>query len=658
MKFYVSLFLIFLSFFATAQIKKIDSLNIELEKTTDPAKKIDILLNISDIYVRLNQDSSLNYSQKALTYSFELKDTVRIALSKQRIGKIYCSQGKYKPALTLFNESAKIFKIKNDSLNYAGVLSDISNVQTIEGNYKNALKNLIKARQIFRKLNDKFTEASVLNKIGSLYVSINQHDKAIGYYNYALEIMLEKDFKPAISALYINIGNAYSNMSKSEINKTKKVSFSKQAEIYYLNALPIKREINDLKGEGTCLLNIGLNYSRMQKYKLAEEYLLQAVEICKKTNSLTELYKSYQNLANNYVYNNEFSKALKFAKKVFHAYETDQFELGVKLKSENHETLFQIYMQQNKNKKAIFHYEEYIKLKDSIYNIDLVKSVNELEIKFQTELKEQENKLLQKENDIQKLQIQKSNIRVYVLFISFLLAFFSIIIILLFIRQRRLKTRQKTVLLEKKLLRSQMNPHFIFNSLTAIQSFILKSKPDEGAKYLSKFATLIRIVLEHSRIEYVPVEKEIESLKYYMDLQKLRYENQFQYEIIQDERIQFDNCLIPPMLAQPFIENAIEHGIAPSKKDGLIKISFLKKDDKMIEFKVEDNGVGISNTSINRNNESHHSLATQITKERLELLNRNKKDKIFLEVKEKSNKNNEVEGVITLFCIPYITRNE
>ncbi|MCD4691624.1 MAG: tetratricopeptide repeat protein [Calditrichales bacterium] len=654
MKFYVSLFLIFLSVFAKAQIKKIDSLNIELKRTIDPAKKIDILLNISRLYMRLKEDSSLIYSQKALIYSDELKDTVRTALSKQRIGKIYITSGKYKSADKILKESAELFIIKHDSLNYAMVLSDLSKVQNFEGDYNNAIKCLIEARTVLRKLNDINREAQILNKLGILYLSLNQNDKAIEYYNYALDIMIKEGYKPAISALYINIGNVYSNLGENETNNVKKLTFCRKAEIYYQKALPIKKEINDTKGLGTCLLNIGVNYSRMQKYKLAEKYLSEAVEICKKTNNLTHLYTSYQNLANNYANSSEFAKALKYAEMVFQAYEKEQFESGVKLKSENHETLFQIYKQQNKNKKAIFHYEEYVKLRDSMYNTDLVKSVNELEVKYQTELKDRQNQILIQENDIQKLHIQKNKIRVIVLFISLLSAFFSIIIILLYIRQRRLRTKQKTVLLEQRLLRSQMNPHFIFNSLTAIQSYILKSKPAEGAKYLSKFATLIRIVLEHSRIEYVPVEKEIESLKYYMDLQKLRYEDQLQYEIIQDESIKSDNCLIPPMLAQPFIENAVEHGIAPSKKDGLIKISFLKKDDKMIEFKVEDNGVGISNTSINRNNESHHSLATQITKERLELLNRNKKDKILFEVKEKTNKNNEVEGVITLFHIPYI----
>jgi len=246
-----------------------------------------------------------------------------------------------------------------------------------------------------------------------------------------------------------------------------------------------------------------------------------------------------------------------------------------------------------------------------------------------------------KENDIQKLQIQKSNTRVYILFFSLLSAFSGIIIILLYIRQRRLKTKQKTVLLEQKLLRSQMNPHFIFNSLTAIQSFILKSQPAEGAKFLSKFAALIRIVLEHSRL----------------DLQKLRYEDHFQYEIIQDDNIQIDNCFIPPMLAQPFIENAIEHGIAPAKKKGIIKVSFVKSIDKMIEFKVEDNGIGLSDKKNSRDNESHHSLATQITKERLQLLNKNHKNKILLEVKEKIDSKNKTEGVLTTFFIPYIINN-
>ncbi|MCF6367206.1 MAG: tetratricopeptide repeat protein [Bacteroidales bacterium] len=657
MKILSSFVLLFFSITAYTQNNKIDSLYNILQKTNKSEEKIDLLLDISKLYARINEDSSYKYSEKALTRSLILKDTIRTALSKQRISKIYSSQGKYKQSDILLKDAARLFKIKHDSLHYASVLSDISKNQKIEGDYNNALKNLIEARKVFQKLNNKHLEASTLNKIGTLYNSLKQYDKAIEYYKYALNIVADLDYKPAISALYINMGNVYSNMSESETDKTIRTGLCEKAEEYYKKALPIKREINDIKGIGICLLNIGLNNSRLENFKLAEEYLLQAVEYCKKTQNLTNLYTAYQNLAGNYLESNKIGKALKYAKLVSDAYKNNKFELGIKLKLENHFILSQIYKRQNKNKDAIFHYEKFTILKDSIFNTEKIKSVNELEIKYQTELKEKQNQILTKENDIQKLQIQKSNTRIYILFFSLLSAFFVIIIILLYIRQRQLKTKQKTVLLEQKLLRSQMNPHFIFNSLTAIQSYILKSKPGEGAKFLSKFAALIRIVLEHSRLEYVSVGKEIESLKYYLDLQKLRYEDYFQYEIIKDENIQQDNCFIPPMLAQPFIENAIEHGIAPSQKKGIIKVSFMNRIDNMIEFKVDDNGVGISDIKKNRNNESHHSLATQITKERLQLLNKNHKKKILLEVKEKTNKNNETEGVLTTFLIPYITNN-
>ena len=657
MRLFISLVLLFISIISFSQSKKIDSLNQELAKTTVMTEKIDILNKISSSYSRINQDSSLLYSKKALNYSLIIKDTFRIANSKQYIGDAYYTQGKYELSQKILEEAIFLYSIKNDSfcnLNRAVTLSNLSKVQRSKGDFNNALNNLIIARKIYRNYNDKPREAYVLNRLGSLNILLEQYNKSIKYYNYALIIMLEEENKQAISALYTNIGNTYSHMAENETSTTKRIALCKKAESYYLKALPIKKEIHDKKGEGICLENIGQNYSRMKKYKLAENYLFQSIKLYKETNNLNLLYNAYYILALNYKNNNEYLKAQKYAEQIFNSEETGKFKPDKILKLNNHYLLTQIYIHQNN--KATFHLKKYIELKDSIYNKELIKSVNESEIKYQTELKETENQMLQQENDIQKLQIQKSEIQKYILFISFLLAFFAVIIILLYIRQRRFKIQQKTVLLEQKLLRSQMNPHFIFNSLTAIQSYILKSQPAEGAKYLSKFATLIRIVLEHSRIEYVSLEKEIESLKYYMDLQKLRYEDQFQYDIILDEKIQLDNCFIPPMLAQPFIENAIEHGIAPSEKEGIIKISFLIKTDEMIEFKVEDNGVGISDKSINRNSDSHHSLATQITKERLELLNKNKKDKIFLEVKEKIN-NDKVEGVLTIFCIPFIINN-
>ena len=148
------------------------------------------------------------------------------------------------------------------------------------------------------------------------------------------------------------------------------------------------------------------------------------------------------------------------------------------------------------------------------------------------------------------------------LFYSMLIVVALIFIIgYILFRNSRLKAKHKSVDLEQKLLRSQMNPHFIFNSLIAIQSYIYKKDPVQAGDFLAKFADLVRIILEASRVEFVKLTKEIKMLNLYFELQNLRFENKFEYKIEVSDDIDAENISIPPMLAQPFIENAIEHGI-------------------------------------------------------------------------------------------------
>ncbi len=122
------------------------------------------------------------------------------------------------------------------------------------------------------------------------------------------------------------------------------------------------------------------------------------------------------------------------------------------------------------------------------------------------------------------------------------------------------------MLLKQRLLRSQMNPHFIFNSLSGIQNFIVTEKSTKASIYLSKFATLVRNILDSSVKEYVTLEKEIATIENYLELQKVRYAGKFEFSIKTDDAIDPESTMIPPMLAQPFIENAIEHGIVHSEK--------------------------------------------------------------------------------------------
>jgi LytS/YehU family sensor histidine kinase len=166
-----------------------------------------------------------------------------------------------------------------------------------------------------------------------------------------------------------------------------------------------------------------------------------------------------------------------------------------------------------------------------------------------------------------------------------------------------------------------MNPHFIFNSLGSIQNYLLQRKPREAALYLSQFARLIRQNINASNSAMINLEEEIDRLKNYLDLEKMRMENKFEYRIRVDDKIAAEDALIPSMIIQPFVENSIWHGLRHREKNGLIAISFLLNDEKTMIIVIEDNGVGMKQTeSRTSKSERHLGMGVAITRKRLELI--------------------------------------
>jgi sensor histidine kinase YesM len=131
----------------------------------------------------------------------------------------------------------------------------------------------------------------------------------------------------------------------------------------------------------------------------------------------------------------------------------------------------------------------------------------------------------------------------------------------LYFRQGRINAMHEKMLVEQRLFRSQMNPHFIFNSLASVQNFIVKQDDTKASIYLSRFSELVRSILNNSLQEQITLEEEISTIENYLALQKVRFSDQFDYELEVDETLDPESTFVPPMLTQPFIENAIEHGI-------------------------------------------------------------------------------------------------
>ena len=173
-------------------------------------------------------------------------------------------------------------------------------------------------------------------------------------------------------------------------------------------------------------------------------------------------------------------------------------------------------------------------------------------------------------------------------------------------------------------LRSQMNPHFIFNALNSIKKFVIANEPDNAEKYLGKFSRLIRSILDNSQRGMVTVEKELQLLKLYLDLEQLRFGSKLQYSIEVDEKIHTTDTEIPSMIVQPFVENAMLHGIMHKDDGGKVMISFRQHND-WLEIIIEDNGVGRKKSAEykSENGEAHHSVGVSIAIKRLEALKKN-----------------------------------
>ncbi|MEM9337409.1 MAG: histidine kinase, partial [Bacteroidota bacterium] len=310
-------------------------------------------------------------------------------------------------------------------------------------------------------------------------------------------------------------------------------------------------------------------------------------------------------------------------------------------------------VQLNQSQKANEYFDLYLIYKDSVLNEENLKSINELQVKYDAEKKEQQITSLSQQARIQELELSKKDQELSRMALAgivlLLLLAISILLILFFNYRKRLKAKQERTVLEQKLLRTQMNPHFLFNSLMSIQKFIYQNKAEEGVAYIAKFARLVRLILENSRDEYISMEREIETLELYLELQKVRLGDQFDYEIVIDSDMEPEMEKVPPMFAQPFIENTIEHGFSNLSHKGLVRIGFGMKEDK-ISFTIEDNGTGLKKEA--KEHETHRSLAIDITKERLSHLYKGDLQKAQFTIKNRTDEKESVSGTHVSFAVP------
>lgn len=260
--------------------------------------------------------------------------------------------------------------------------------------------------------------------------------------------------------------------------------------------------------------------------------------------------------------------------------------------------------------------DELVDLKDNILKNAGIQATEEMMAIYQLQAKDRSINTLNRTIDDTTQRLERNSLLLLIIGLLAVLAISWVFLLYVVQKQRKQNQEKEKILLQQQLLRTQMEPHFIFNTLSALQSFIRFDEKEKSLKYINQFSKLLRSSLELSRQSYVPLNEELETIENYLSLQQMRFEYSFEYEISTPET-ETESLLVPPMLIQPFVENAIIHGMNKQAGKGKIRLEINLKENELL-VKITDNGSNYGKAP--KANESHRSLSGTIAKERLEIL--------------------------------------
>jgi tetratricopeptide (TPR) repeat protein len=513
----------------------------------------------------------------------------------------------------------------------------LSTAYKYKGDYAKAMEYELKTLRLAEENGNLRMVAQANNSLGTSFFTQGNLAKAKEYYLKSLGWSTGRE-QPLMAEALGNLGNVYLEQQAYD-----------SALVYYQQSLRLREGTKDRKGLQNALENIGEVYFRKGQLSEARNACQRAYTLAREQNDQRGEARALIDLAGIYQAMKQPANALSYANRGTELAR----KIGAKdVVKEGYETLIGLTEQRGDYRQAFLNYKLYSQYRDSIAGEATTNKITSCTPSTNPKRRSSRSRASRS-----RPRSSSSNWKQQRLYLIGLVVVVAVIVLLgyLFFRQSILKNQHKTIDLEQKLLRAQMNPHFIFNALTAIQQFMYANHPAEAGRYLSKFAKLMRLTLENSRDEYITLQKEIQTLEHYFELQRLRFGDKFDYTIQVDPELDPEEVAVPPMFAQPLVENSLEHGILHKSEKGLVQVRYRKLADSMV-LEVEDNGVGrkrAAQLTPVGGRRQYASLATQITQERLKLFNRNKSHKVKLTLVDLVDDNNVVLGTKATFAIPY-----
>ncbi|RYM35463.1 tetratricopeptide repeat protein [Brumimicrobium glaciale] len=576
-----------------------------LKDYDDPMRK-SLFYAISTCVEGIDRNSQSKYYNSSIKYA-KLSPLKTVASFIYDINSlIHLDKEDFEEAIINHQKGISFSKENNLTANIISHLINIGNIQYKLSDFKKAEESFLEAQELATGLNIDFISGQLFNYLGELYNTQNKLNKSIQYYQKSLIKFYNINNSEGLANVHKNIGKAYFDNGDTEL-----------AEKNYELSLEFSKENDGRVEKGELFYLISQLFLKKNELYQAEVNIKKAIAYWEAKNHVIPLNKAY----------------LQFA--------------HIKVEQGN-------YSQANE------YFKRYINFSDSIHKQETAQKVAELSELFKSEQKER--KIIEQEKALEeelsqrllvqnKLENSKQQNRLIIIILLISLGLFVAIYINIRNRNRQeqLKKKQKEIELQQTLLRSQMNPHFIFNAMSVIQSYIYDEDIVNSSKFLIHFSKLMRLILENNAKEFISLDKELEIINRYLVIQKMRFEDRFEFIIEDNINEDHSRIAIPPMMVQPFIENAIEHGDLDNVENGLIRIKCEIVGNLFI-FIIEDNGVG-RKAAIKKkksaDSENHRSMAIELTKGRISLLNEKYKIKGSLKI-EDLDKENETGTSITI----------
>ncbi len=502
----------------------------------------------------------------------------------------------------------------------------MANALKAKGDFQGAIKYFNEALAFFNNDSLKFKMRSLITafNLAGVYISMKEWETADNLLEELYFDSISKENKSLLRAIAINLC-----ATKQELNQLDNA-------LSYANIA--KSLDNDVRSLADLNINFGTIYEKKEKFRVANDYYLKALKQYKSLNSNAGIILANNNLGNNAIQWKKFDQAESY---LLESEKLLKENNNLKSLSHNQQMLAELYEKKGNHKKSLEYLKKNIILTDSILGVEKQEAIANLEVKFETEKIKRDKDLIEKKTKILELENEKN--RSYLLGIIGLsfLVLFSLLFYLWKIKEQKrtnelrskiveIDLERKQTASELKALKAQMNPHFIFNALNSVQEYIISNNRTAASEYLGRFAHLIRRYLVQSDLEYIPLSEEVESLQDYLSLEALRFEDHFKYSISLSQALENKEYRIPTMLVQPFVENAVTHGLLHKKGKRTLVISFTKAGKNTILCVIEDNGVGraYAQKFKEKNNKHHESFSMVAIEERLRLFAEKTNDKI------------------------------